>query len=111
MVARVWDDLESLAASWKAEAERRVQVGGASDPAGTALGFAAAELTERLRLLKLSTAMLSTSEYGEARGVCAQTVRGWCGRGLLDGAMMIGGEWRIPREAPTPVTRQLARAS
>lgn len=110
MIARVWDDLTTLAKTWEEEAERRRTVFDA-DPAAGALEYSAAELRERVRLLQGTTEMLTSSECAQIHGVCAQTVRSWCARGLLEGAIMTGGEWRIPRTAKAPVTRPLARAS
>lgn len=110
MIARVWADFRQLADAWQKDADRRRAVFEA-DPAAGALDYAAAELREKVRLLEGSTLMLTTTEFGQQHGACAQTVRGWCARGLLSGAIMAGGEWRIPRDTPAPVTRTLARAS
>lgn len=110
MIPRVWSDLRQLAGSWKEEADRRRAVF-AADPAAGALDYAAAELVETVRLLEGRTLMLTTSEFGQAHGVCAQTVRNWCARGAVAGAIMMGGEWRIPRDAAPPTTRLLAHAS
>lgn len=110
MIGRVWSDLRALADTWQAEGERRRQMTPA-DAAGDVLDYAAAELRERVRVLEGATLMLTSTEFGQVHGVCAQTVRGWCARGLLPGVLMAGGEWRIPRDTPAPATRILARAS
>lgn len=109
MILRVWEAMRELAGTWSAEAARRRGVY-EDDPAAAALEYAAEELCEHVRLLEGTTEMLSSAEFGQLHGVTPQTVRNWCSRGLLAGGMMVGGEWRIPRTAPIPVTRPLAKA-
>lgn len=54
--------------------------------------------------------MLSISEYAKHTGYCAETVRHWAQKGLLEGAVVVpsnrcaeGYEHRIPMDAAAPV--------
>lgn len=43
----------------------------------------------------------SLEDVARAYGVSVPTVRYWCRRGAIDGAIHAGREWRIPRKYST----------
>ena len=43
------------------------------------------------------TETVGTTAAAAALGVTTQTVRNWCARGAMPGAVQFGAAWRIPR--------------
>lgn len=97
-------DIEGLAESWIQESERRHKVS-AVDPVADALTYAAAELLERLRLLKTSGAEMSVEDFAAAHHVEGATVRRWCRTGRIIGARLTPNGYKIPADAKPPLRR------
>ncbi len=75
------------------------------DPVADVLDRCSEQLRARVRMLESDLAYLTTSGYARLVGVTAQTVRTWCQRGRLPGALRSGHDWRIPRTTPPPAGR------
>lgn len=97
-------ELESLANSWVEEAGRRHKVS-AVDPVADALTYTAAELLERLRLLKTSGAELNVEDFAHAHNVEGATVRRWCRTGRIIGARLTPNGYKIPADAKPPLRK------
>lgn len=50
--------------------------------------------------------MIPLGEYAESIGKAKTTVREKCQRGTLPGAVKIGRDWLIPKDAPYPDKRE-----
>ena len=98
MIERLFDQLQSLARAWDEEAARRRQVL-AEDPAAAGMTFCATALREKLTELDRDFAFVSAGEFGRLHGVSGQTVLNWIERRRVVGAELVGGHWRIPRDA------------
>lgn len=107
MTTRLPDLYGSLliqADEWQRSAEaRRSQ--SPVDPVADVLDRCAEQLRARVRRLESDLAYLTTSGYARLVGVTAQTVRVWCQRGRLPGAIRAAYDWRIPRTTPPPAGR------
>lgn len=51
-------------------------------------------------------AFLSVTQFAQAHGMSARTVRNYCTQGKIDGAILIGKSWSIPSDAALPPKKQ-----
>jgi hypothetical protein len=81
---------------WRAEAaQRRRRTPG--DQVAEAMETSAKELESEIAAAELASRMLTATEYASVRKVAVATVRKWCAKGELAGAVQDdAGEWSIP---------------
>jgi excisionase family DNA binding protein len=92
----MFGQLQSVAAGWTTEAERRRQISKV-DPIADALEHCASELTDQVAALVNDTYYLTVEDYARLSGVVPGTVRAWIKRGELRAITTEGG-WKIRRD-------------
>lgn len=95
--------VKQLAESWRARVKERRALT-LVDPAADALERAASELDAAIAESQSESRLVGSVEFARARGVLPSTVRKWCARGDIPGAVKNdAGDWEIPvnaRRAP-----------
>jgi hypothetical protein len=110
MLMLVPDNVRRLSDRWMGVvADRRAL--SAIDPAADAFAKAAKELADEITRAEDATRHVSVVEFAQLRGVRPGTIRKWCARGLLAGAVKnAAGDWEIPVGATRARTVRRARA-
>lgn len=94
------DRIESLADSWRAEANRRRAMS-PHDVGADLLDYCASELLSELRDVRSADEELTPEEYAAENRRSISTVRRWCKTGALP-ARKVGRGWVIRRGTPAP---------
>jgi hypothetical protein len=96
MVMMVPDNVRQLTTRWLGVVNDRRALS-PIDPAADAFAKAAKELADEITRAEDASRRVSVVEYATLRGVRPGTIRKWCARGLLSGAVKNdAGDWEIP---------------
>lgn len=98
-LAVIPSSLKALPDRWRQQVRVRRELT-TVDAAADALEKAASELAAAIEKAQDETRLVTVEEYAKPRGVGPGTVRKWCGRGQVAGAIRNdAGRWMIPFNA------------